>query len=88
MIKFASILGKSLTKSSADPKLATLLCLVLCLFTGCAMLKPPPISANGPTVPTGVYDSSAEKWQDEALSAERKQHREQTEEVLRKMDRE
>ena len=85
--KFASTLGESLgTKSSAYLKLVTLLALAVCLYTGCAMLKPPPISANGPTVPTGTYDNSAEKWQDEALSAERKKHQEKTAAVLRKMD--
>ena len=85
--KFPSAFSESTgTKASAYPRLVTLLALVVCLYTGCAMFQPPPISANGPTVPTGTYDSSAEKWQDEALAAERKRHQEKTADVLRKMD--
>lgn len=46
-----------------------------------------PQSANGPTLPTGTYDSASEKWADEALSAQRKTEKEKTEANLKKLDR-
>lgn len=57
------------------------------LSAGCAMLKPPHHQADGPTLPTGVYDSKAEKWQDEALASERQAAKEKTERALKKLDR-
>jgi hypothetical protein len=56
------------------------------LLSGCAAFKAPH-SAKGPTVPTGTYDSAAEKWADEALALERKAEKEKTEKKLTRMDR-
>jgi hypothetical protein len=57
------------------------------LLSGCAAFRAPH-SAKGPTVPTGTYDSAAEKWADEALARERKAAKERTEKDLKRMDRE
>lgn len=54
---------------------------------GCAVLKPPHHEADGPTLPTGTYDSKAEKWQDEALASERQAAKEKTERELKQLDR-
>ena len=61
--------------------------LAMVLLSGCSFLKAPPHSAKGPTVPTGSYESGAEKWADEALAAERKTEKEKTESALKKLER-
>ncbi len=64
-------------------------CLAALFFiSGCAVFKGPRHDADGPTVPTGVYDSKAERWQDEALAAQRKAEKEKTEKELKKFNRE
>jgi hypothetical protein len=65
---------------------AMLLALV-CLLSGCVTFRAP-YNAKGPTVPTGTYDSAAEKWADEALARERKTAKEKTEKDLNRMNRE
>lgn len=57
------------------------------LLSGCSVFKPPAHSANGPTVPTGTYQSSSEKWADEALAAQRKAEKAKTDAALKKLDR-
>jgi len=60
---------------------------LLALLSGCSVFRAPPHSANGPTLPTGTYESSSEKWADEALASERKTEKEKTEAGLKKLDR-
>ena len=60
---------------------------LLSLSPGCAVFKAPTPSASGPTLPTGTYETAAEKWADESLAAQRKAESEKVEKTLTKMDR-
>lgn len=57
------------------------------LLSGCTLFEPPVQSGNGATLPTGTYDTAAEKWADESSAARRKAERERTEKVLEKVGR-
>ena len=57
------------------------------LSTGCAAFKAPTSTANGPTLPTGTYDTAAEKWADESLAAQRMAEKENVEKTLTKINR-
>jgi hypothetical protein len=56
-------------------------------LSGCAIFTPPAPHAHGPTVPSGRYDSGAEKWADESAAARRKAEKEKTAKVLDKIER-
>ena len=68
-------------------KLCLIALAILSLSAGCAVFRAPVARADGPTLPTGTYDSTAEKWADESLAAQRKAEKEKVEETLTKIDR-
>ena len=68
-------------------KTSILAVVILLALTGCSVFRPPPHSANGPTISTGSYESASEKWAAEALASERKAEKEKTEAALKKLDR-
>jgi hypothetical protein len=79
--------GDACPSNHARTKVCANALLIASLSSGCSMFRSPPLNAHGPTLPTGSYDSLAEKWADESTAAQRKNNGEKMASDLKKLDR-